>query len=428
MPDELSSQLSSLRIDRSVGAPVQGGNWRKRAAALAGAGAVAVLYFLALPRIEDRLFQKAVSITEVSSVSPAGASVQLTSAGYVMPQRVSRIAPKVTGRVAEVFVVQGQHVEPGQLLVRLDATDERATIAAAKTRVAAAWARAESAKASAATLRAELAEGQLQSTRQQLLSREGVGATGAAEDLLARVRSLRQRAAAAQADAQAAAAAARVEVADLQALETALDNLTLRSPISGTVVTQPPQPGEVVSPQPPGVSVDMGSLQIADFDSLMVETDVPEQRLHMIQTGGPTEIVLDAFPNRRYRGTTSEVTPEVDRSKATVVVRVAFLDEKDGVLPNMAARVSFLSEPLDARALEQAAKIVVPGAAVVERDGQRVVFVVENGVARRVSVRLGAPFGNGFEVIDGPRAGTRLVASPPEELIDGQRVKEKEMQ
>ena len=76
-----------------------------------------------------------------------------------------------------------------------------------------------------------------------------------------------------------------------------------------------------MSPQPPGVSVDMGSVEIADFDTLMVETDVPEQRLHMVTIGGPAEIVLDAFPSRRYRGRTEEITPQVNRSKATVIVR-----------------------------------------------------------------------------------------------------------
>ena len=88
--------------------------------------------------------------------------------------------------------------------------------------------------------------------------------------------------------------------------------------------TLAPQPGEVVSPQPPGISIDMGSVQVADFDTLMVETDVPEQRLHMVTLGSPAEIVLDAFPARRYRGRTEEITPQVNRSKATVIVRVSF--------------------------------------------------------------------------------------------------------
>jgi multidrug efflux pump subunit AcrA (membrane-fusion protein) len=170
----------------------------------------------------------------------------------------------------------------------------------------------------------------------------------------------------------------------------------------------------------------MGGIEIADFDSLMVETDVPEQRLAKIRIGTPAEIVLDAFPSRRFRGEAAEITPQVNRSKATVIVRVSFLDDKAGVLPDMAARVSFLDKPLDRATLDEPPKIVVPASALAERGGDKVVFVVEQDSVRMAAVTLGPAFGRGFELVDGPRPGTRLVASPPETLLDGQRIKEKE--
>ncbi|MEO8179633.1 MAG: efflux RND transporter periplasmic adaptor subunit [Deltaproteobacteria bacterium] len=428
MSDQLSSQLASLRIDRAK--PVRRrGRWWSWLLGVAALGAVgAGLYLFALPRLQSGIFKTAVSFTEVSSVSPAEASVQLTSAGYVVAQRVSHVAPKVPGKVIGVHVTQGQRVKPGDLLLTLDGADDQANLTAARSGVKAAWARAESVKASAATLRAELEEGKLQSARQERLAREGVSASGTAEDLAARVTSLRLRAAAAQAEAAASAADAEARAADVAAMETRLVNLVLRAPISGVVVTKPPQEGEVVSPQPPGVSVDMGSVQIADFDSLMVETDVPEQRLQMVKLGTPTEIVLDAFPSKRYRGITAEITPQVNRSKATVIVRVGFVDEKEGVLPDMAARVSFLSQALDQKAMKEPPKIIVPSSAVAERGGGKVVFVVEEDVVRMTPVKLGPSFGRGYELVEGPRPGTRLVASPSETLADGQRIKEKEAQ
>lgn len=425
MPDELSSQLASLRINREAAPAPTRRSWRWPLVVSVLAAASYGVYAFALPRLEGEIFKTAVDFTEITSVSPAEASIKLTSAGYVVPQRVSRIAPKVVGKVAQVHVAQGDQVEPGQLLLTLDPADDYAAVATAKSRVAAARARAASARAMAATLEAELAEGRQQSARQQRLASEGVAATGTAEDLLARVTSLERRAAASKAEAAAAEAEARAQATDVQAMETRLENLNLRSPISGTVVTKPPQVGEVVSPQPPGVSVDMGSVEIADFDTLMVETDVPEQRLHMISLGGPAEIVLDAFPSRRYRGRTEEITPQVNRSKATVIVRVAFVDEKTGVLPDMAARVSFLDKPLDPDALRKPPKIIVPSSAIAERAGSKVVFVVEEDTVRSVPVKLGPSFGRGFELVEGPRPGTRLVANPPETLSDGQRVKEK---
>jgi RND family efflux transporter MFP subunit len=425
MPDELSSQLASLRINRDAPAPSRKPlRWALVLAVLAAVGYA--FYALALPRLEGEIFKTAVRFTEVSSVSPAEASIQLTSAGYVVPQRVSRVAPKMPGKVAQVHVVQGQKVEPGQLLLTLDPADDYASIVAAKSRVAAVKARAASARAMAATLEAEHAEGLQSAARQERLAKEGVGALGLAEDTAARATSLEKRAIAAGAEAAAAEAEARAQSAEVAAMETRLENLNLRAPISGVVVTKPPQAGEVVTPQPPGVSVDMGSVEIADFDTLMVETDVPEQRLHMIAIGTPTEIVLDAFPSRRYRGKTEEITPQVNRSKATVIVRVSFVDDKAGVLPDMAARVSFLSKPLDPEALKQPPKIIVPSSALAERGGAKVVFVVEDDVVRMVPVKLGPSFGRGFELSEGPRPGTRLVAEPPETLSDGQRVKEKE--
>jgi len=429
MPDQLSSQLASLRIDRGTPVRPRRGRWWSWVIGIGVLGALgAGLYVFALPRLQGEIFKTAVSFTEVSSVSPAEASVQLTSAGYVVPQRVSHVAPKVPGKVLHVHVTQGQRVKPGDLLLTLDAVDDQMTLAAARSGVKAAWARAESAKATVATLQAELEEGRLQAERGQRLAREGVTASGTAEDLGAHVTSLRRRAAAAQAEAAAAAAEAQARSADVDAMEMRLVNLVLKSPISGVVVTKPPQEGEVVSPQPPGVSVDMGSVQIADFDTLMVETDVPEQRLQMVKLGTPTEIVLDAFPSKRYRGMTAEITPQVNRSKATVVVRVAFVDDKEGVLPDMAARVSFLNQALDPKALKEPPKIIVPSTALAERAGGKVVFVVEEDAVRMVPVKLGPSFGRGFELVDGPRPGTRLVASPPETLADGQRIKEKEAQ
>ena len=425
MPDELSSQLASLRLNRD--APVRTrAPWRWLLVLAALGVAAFAFYRLAVPRLAGEIFKTEVSFTEVVSVSPAEASVQLTSAGYVVPQRVSRVAPKIAGKVAQVYVSQGQKVEPGQVLLTLDAADDQASVLAAKSRVQAVWARAASAKAMAATLQAELEEGRQQSARQQRLANEGVTASGVAEDLVARVNSLERRVAASEAEAAAAAAEARAQSSEVDALTTRLENLNLRAPIAGIVVTKPPQVGEVVSPQPPGVSVDMGSVEIADFDTLMVETDVPEQRLHMVALGTPTEIVLDAFPARRYRGRTEEITPQVNRSKATVIVRVAFVDEKAGVLPEMAARVSFLTKALEAEAMRQPPKIVVPSTALAERAGGKVVFVVEDDTVRMVPVKLGPSFGRGFELVDGPRPGTRLVATPPETLADGQRVKEKE--
>jgi multidrug efflux pump subunit AcrA (membrane-fusion protein) len=120
-----------------------------------------------------------------------------------------------------------------------------------------------------------------------------------------------------------------------------------------------------------------------------------------------------------------EITPKVDRAKATVLVKVAFVDEKTGVLPDMSARVSFLQQALDPSALAVKAKPVVPASALADRGGAKVVFVLEGEAVRMRSVTLGEKIGSGYELIDGPAPGTRIVSDPPATLADGHRVKEK---
>jgi multidrug resistance efflux pump len=156
MQDELFSQLASLRIHRQTSAPTRGrGGWRW-VPGLGALGAVtATFYLVAVPRLEREVFETEVRCTEAISVSPAEASIQLTSAGYGVPQRVSSIAPKAAGKVQQVFVSQGQRVELGQDSSTLDPTDDNAAVAAAEVRVLAVQPQAESAQAAVLILRVE---------------------------------------------------------------------------------------------------------------------------------------------------------------------------------------------------------------------------------------------------------------------------------
>jgi multidrug efflux pump subunit AcrA (membrane-fusion protein) len=154
--------------------------------------------------------------------------------------------------------------------------------------------------------------------------------------------------------------------------------------------------------------------------------DVPENRLASISVGGPADILLDAYPDRHYRGEVVELGKRVDRSKATLVVKVRFVDAMDGVIPEMSARVSFLSAPVSDEALKAPAKKVVAGDAVVDRGGHKVVFVIgEDGAVHSVPVTLGSTVGSSVELLSGPAGGTHVVQAPPPELSDGMKIKEK---
>lgn len=411
MADQLSSDLAALRIDRNP-APRQGGGWVGRVVALAlVAVACFAGYAFGMPYLESKVFKTEVEVTEIAVVSPAQATVELTSTGYVVAQSVSKVAAKVPGKVVKSNVREGAKVSAGDVLFELDPADVKASIATAASQTAAAKARAQ-------TARANLSEARVQLARAQALARDGIGPKSAAEDLEARVASLEEMVKASDAEAKAAGAA-------VGALGVTLNSFKLVAPISGTVVNKPPEVGEMVAPQPAGIAVDMGGVEIADFSTLEVETDVPEQRLSLVKIGGPCEIVLDAYPTKRYRGRAHEITPRVNRTKATVTVKVAFVDDREGAMPDMAARVSFLSSELDKAELKAPPKVIVPSEAVATLNGAKVVYVVEDGKARATPIELGPPFGSGFEVARGPGAGTKLVKHPPAALADGQRIKEK---
>jgi HlyD family secretion protein len=401
---DLTSDLASLRIQRDVD-PNRPSPLRTVLWILMVLGALAAGWFFGYPALQSRIFKTEISVTEISMVSPAQASVTVTSTGYVVPQIVSKVGANVIGRVAKVNVKEGSVVKAGDVLVQLEAMNQRSSVAAAGTRAAAAQARVD-------TARANLAEIQQQVERNRALVDHGAVGKATLEDLEARAKALDQTVKAAEAEARAAQA-------EVSPLKATLQDLTIISPIDGTIISKPVQVGELVGPQNNNIA------EIADFRSMVVETDVPEARLYLIKPGSPCEVSLDAYPDRRYRGQTLEIGKKVERAKATITVKVNFVDPMEGVLPDMSARTSFLSQEVSADAIKERPKKVVPGTAIAERNGGKVVFVVADGILKMAPVKLGAPFGQGFELIEGPGPGTRLVANPSPELSDGQKIKEK---
>lgn len=375
------------------------------------AAAVAVSAYLLVPYVKSKVFKTEIAVTEISLLSPAQSQVLFTSTGYVEPETLSQVAAKVAGRVVEIKVKIGQEVKKGDVLLELDRVNQMSAIRTTRARVAAA-------QAAAQTARAQVVEAENQARLARNMAEQGIGARAQAVDAEARVNSL--RAAVKAADAQA-----RAVQQEVAALEVDLDNYTVVAPFDGTILNEPPELGDVVGPAFGGVASQVGMIEMVDFKSLLVNTDVPEARLHMVEKGKPCEVILDAYPDQRHRCRVKEVLPRVNKAKATVQVRVSFVDAVPKALPDMAARVSFLSAELDAAAMKEPPKKVVPKSAVLDRDGQSVVFAVEEERVRMVPVELGAAMGDGFVVKSGPEPGTKVVANPPDDLSDGQTIKEK---
>lgn len=400
--DQLSTDLASLKIDRSP--PAEGGGWVKWLVALALIVGVVAGSAWAYPMVEAEVFKTDVRTGTVVDVSPTVSVTSLTATGYVVAERRSKVGSNIPGRIAKLHVKEGSEVKAGDLLAELDAAEHRSNVGAAQARVLAAEARVSQA-------RAALSELQVQLKRQQSLAAQGAASRSVVEDLEARAGTAEAQVASAQAEVRAAQA-------QLALAKVNLERATIVAPLNGTVLNKPLDVGETVDIMTP-------ILELADLTSVVVEIDVPETRLSLVKVGGPTEIALDAYPSQRFPGRVREIGRWVNRSKATVPVKVEFTEAHAEVLPDMSARVSFLTEALDEKSLAGPSKRVLPAKAVAQRDGKSVVFVVESGKVRAVPVELGERSADGVELVDGPDVGTRVVLDPPSTLADGHRVRER---
>ena len=403
MNAQLKAELASLRIDRSG---AQSPNRLLRAAVvLALVGGVGFAGFrYGKPWAESRFLQVEIAATEIGSVSPSQAAVDLTSTGYVIPQLTAKVSSAVVGRVVKSEFKEGQRVKAGDILFELDNVDQAALVNASRARAYAASARVQTVRSQRAELTAEM-------DRQRQLVEAGAAAKAPLHDLTLRAASLDAQIKAAEADVVAASTEA-------ESANVGMRNLKILAPITGTIMTKPAAIGDVASP---GVPL----LELADFSSLVIEADVSESRLALVKPGGPCEISLDASASDRFKGEVIEIGPRLNRAKATALVKVRFLTPPDVLRPEMSARVSFLQKPLDDAQLKEVAKVVVPAAAVVERAGGKAVYVLDDGKVKLVPVSLGEALGGGFVLEAGPPPGTRVVKDPPATLVDGQSVKEK---
>jgi RND family efflux transporter MFP subunit len=254
--------------------------------------------------------------------------------------------------------------------------------------------------------------------REEELLKKAAGTQAAFDDARTRAETLRAQLRAAEADVHA------VE-ARQAAAQVTLENTRVRAPFAGTVLRKLSEVGEVIPlGSVPGLSSG-GIVALAALDDLEVQADVAEAHYAKVKVKTPAEIILDAFPDRRFRGEVADIRQTVDRAKASVLVKVRFIGPAPGVLPDMAAKVSFLEHALDDAALKAAPKLVAPPDALVTRGGRKVLLAIEDGRVRELAVTPGGTLGGSVELVSGPPTGTRVIRRPSDELREGSPVKEK---
>lgn len=348
-----------------------------------------------------------VRVGTVSLLYPSQARSVLTASGYVVAQRKAAIASKATGRLIYLGVEEGDRIKKGQIIARIESRDVEAALAQAVANNEVARAILEQAKA-------ELHDASMTYDRQKALLEAKLISQSEFDAAEARKKSVDAGVDAAEANVKATQAA-------VNAAEVGVEYTRIRAPFDGTVLAKNADVGEVVAPFAAGANSRAAVVTVADMSSLEVEADVSESNIERIRPGMPCEIALDAYPEVRYRGVVHKIVPTADRAKATVLTKVRFLDRDDRVLPEMSAKVNFLSEPLSKEA-SSAPKVAIPATAVISRGGRQIVFLVNEGTVLEREVTVGEQLGSQLAIRSGLAPGDQIVIDPPPSLESGTKV------
>lgn len=384
---------------------------------------------------------------KASSSGSAAPGVILNATGYVVAAHKIEVGSKVMGKVAWIGVDKGDKVKQGQVIVRLEDEEYRAQLEQARGQLAALQAKLQEmeagsrpeeiaeAKANVDAARADLVNARVNLERTRKLTTDGVLSRQALDDAQARY------------DAQAArvdsldkqyelsrlgprreqidAARGQVQQAKgaMDFYQTQLDNTVIRAPVTGTILERAVEKGEFVTTSFVG---DRGAkgyvVSLADLNDLEVELDISQNDFAKLGPHQRGWVTTDAYPDRKYDGFIRQISPEANRQKATVQVKVKILKPDDLLRPDMNASVAFYSDEKAAGGAAPQPVVVAPATAV--RDGA--VFVVLDGKAVRRTVKTGGATSQGVRIEQGLIGGEDLIVNPPANLKDGGRVKVKQ--
>ncbi len=348
-----------------------------------------------------------VQVVGLQSIYPSQTFTVLNASGYVVAQRKAAVASKITGRLISLSVEEGSRVKTGEVIARLENEDSLAALNRARANVNLARSNLDQAKA-------ELEDAQLTRHRNQQLVAKGFVAQATVDASEARYK--RAKAAVAAQEAAIQAGEAAVEEAKVM-----VEYSNIRAPFDAVVLTKNADIGDIVTPLGAAANAKAAVVTIADMSSLQVEVDVSESNINQVKVGQPCEIRLDAFPDLRFRGAVHMIVPTADRSKASILVKVVLRETDPRILPEMSAKVAFLSREMLPE--EEKPLTAVPASAVLSRGGHSMVFLLDRERAVEKSVRTGRRLDTMVEILEGLETGDRVVLNPGSNLKSGTRVK-----
>src|SRR5713226_7770979 len=441
----MEAELKSLQIDRTKRKSPPGSKWATRWII----GGVVLFLLLGVARFAyDKV--NAAPVVEVQRVkaatspSASGGAVILNATGYIIAAHRIQVAAKVVGKVSWIGVDKGTKVKEGQVIVRLEDDEYRAQLQQARGQlvnlqaklkemengsrpeeIAGGLANLNVAKADQENARITL-ERTKNLTTAKVLSRQALDDAQARYDsAVARVVSLERTydlLKLGPRSEQIDAVRGQIDQARgaVAYAETLLSNTIIRAPVTGTILERAVEKGEFVTTSFVGDKGAKGYVvSLADLNDLQVELDIAQNDFAKLRLRQRGIVTTDAFPDRKYEGVIFEISPEANRQKATVQIKVRVLKPDEFLRPEMNASVAFIAEEKPVAGGSAASHAIVVPASAVRNDS---VFVVLGGRAVRRPVKAGSATAQGVPVLQGLIGGEDLIVSPPADLKDGDRV------
>ncbi len=433
--DAKHEDLQSLRIDRTQrGAGNTAGEppaWARRYIVIG----IALVALLSLSALAYRLLSATVPEVEVvratAESSDVGGTV-LSATGYIVAHHTINVNSKVTGRLAWIGVEKGDKVKEGQVLVRLEDQEFRAGYEQAKG----AAANAQQAQHNLDEAQATLANDKRILDRTKELAGGGVVSRQALDDATAKFDADQQRVNSLEkafqlmqiGPRQEEIARARGLMAQAQGqldfAKAQLDATVIRAPVTGTILDRTAEKGELITAQFASAAVGgpQGSVvSLADLNDLQVELDIAQSDFARLGPKQKGIVTVDAYPDRKYDGEIAQISPEANRQKATVQIKVQVLNPDEYLRPEMNATVKFIAnEPV--KGSSQPPGVFVPSAAVRDRDGKKVVLIAYSGKAVARRIRVLSQRSEGY-LVDGLVGGESVITTAPQDLKDGDKIK-----
>ncbi len=402
-----SERINQLKIDRSESMPAER-SWVLPGTVVGVAAVILIGWAIFRPGSGTVLVE-----TDIARKPPsaAAASSVLDASGYVVARRQATVSSKVTGKVVEVFIEEGMRVEKDQVVAKLDDTTQRAQLSLA-------MAQAESSRATLDEIAAQLRIARLERDRLRDLAERKLTSTASVDAAEATFDEL---------EARLETGRENVTVAErnVALAEDALSNMTIKAPFAGMVVTKNAQPGEMISPVSAGGGFTRtGICTIIDTESLEIEVDVNEAYIQRVKPGQAVSATLDAYSDWRIPAEVIAIIPTADRQKATVKVRIGFLERDERILRDMGVKVAFLGAEMPSDTEQEIRGVLVAGEALRSDTGGDFVWLVRDEIVERQPVIVGGQRDRPQVLITaGLSPGDTIVRSSESPLANGQAIK-----